>query len=325
MLSELPELSKKYGATADSKAEVANYFKKSIFGAVVEYSEFGDFISVTANIAAIEKGLSTKLDWYSDSRKRIDRKSIRSSSSIYIPSELADLISFISLNAPVNLLAPRAAKSLELKEKKSNSFGIFNSSISVTTGNQEALINFKVQCGDGSINVFSPPCANLDDNNLIPSTFVATLTSYSNIQANPLPLDTDPTIFTIQSSKVYCYNTFTFNNCNGYDGNNCTCTIKASIKPINLFIFINYFSMPLLLAITTSEVYSTACQFDHNLLKQFHFSPIGIELVRPYRYCHCSFSFRLIQHPSCAVCQTRVQSIGGRVLRGSTSFIIILH
>lgn len=233
-------MSKKYGATADSKDLVASYFKKAIVGASIDYSEYGDFISVSASIDAIEKGLGTKLDWYSDSKNRIKRKSIRSSASIYVPSDLADLISFISLNSPVNLLAPRTA---ELKEKKSASATAFTPTVSVSTGNQEALINFRVHCGDGSLNVYNPPCGNLATSDDVPSLFDVSLTSYSNVQTNPLPLDTDPTVFTVQPSKVYCYNYFTLIACSGIDDRNCTCTIKVTqyIKLSCIFQYLNIY------------------------------------------------------------------------------------
>ena len=229
--SGLRELSNKYGATLEAKSKVSAFFETNIKNAIVETSEFGDFISVTASIEDIEIGLRTNLGSFSQKRKIIPKNALRATTAIYIPDEVQAYISFISLNSPANFLSPREIRPKLQGTKQEGGYTVdlpFNTSVSVNNGNEEALLTFRTYCGDGSLNVFNPPCGNLDDPTLIPTLFEVVATAYSNERSSdPVPLTTDPLTFSIKPPKVYCYNNFLFTACDGTDGYNCTCTAKV--------------------------------------------------------------------------------------------------
>ena len=201
---------------------------------MVETLEFGDFISVQASIENIEHGLHTQLGLFHHKRNLITKNALRALSPIRIPYDLHEYISFVSLNAPANFLGPKTTQVM-------NDYTVstpFNASVSVTGGNEEALISFKAFCGDGSLNNFNPPCTNLDSVS-VPTSFQVAVTSYANERSsNPTQLDTDPLIFNIRPAKIYCFNTFSRYACGGEDdGRNCTCTAKV-LHTWNLFFLL---------------------------------------------------------------------------------------
>ena len=229
----------------------------------METLEFGDFISVQASIENIEHGLHTQLGWFYHKRNLITKNALRALSPIRIPNNLQEYISFVSLNAPANFMGPKTTQ-------VTNDYTVstpFNASVSVTAGNEEALISFKAFCGDASMNNYNPPCTNLDSA-LVPTSYQVAVTPYANQRSsNPTQLDTDPLIFNIRPSKIYCFNTFSKFACGGEDdGRNCTCTAKVSSSS-NLKIK-NYFSeiisnLCAIAAISSAEVHSAACESDH--------------------------------------------------------------
>ena len=189
----------------------------------METFEFGDLISVQASIENIEYGLHTQLGWFRHKRNLITRNALRALSPIRIPNHLAEFISFVSLNAPANFLGPKTMTPQDYTVSTP-----FNSSVSVSGGNEEALISFKAFCGDASMNNYNPPCTNLDSQ-FVPTAYQVAVTSYANERSsNPTQLDTDPLIFNIRPAKIYCFNTYSKNSCGGEDdGRNCTCTAKV--------------------------------------------------------------------------------------------------
>lgn len=228
----LEDTSTRFGATKEDKQAVVDFFHK-IPGSTVKANEFGDLIEITAPVHGIESSLETKLSWFAHSKQRSVQKSLRCVRSMTIPDHISNKLSFISLNSPINHIYPRGAKSLKMKESNAinseNSFENTNAdaaqTLSVTGGNEEALIRFSPLCGDGSLNTYNPPCGNLAADNI--PTFTATVTSHANNKTNPYVLDTDPMVFTIKNKNVYCFNEYSKVACGGNDASNCTCVAKV--------------------------------------------------------------------------------------------------
>lgn len=221
------QINERYGPTPEEKQKVVEHFAK-IPGAVVESSEHGDMIQVTAPVHAIETAMETGLSWVKHSRKLSDKKSLRTHTDLYVPEEIEHLISFISLNSPVNHVLPRGAKAKKLREKVQKEEGTYQAnydSVSVSAGNNEALVQFTPYCSAGVINVQNPPCSTVA--NEIPA-FTFSATFHANNVSDAYQLDTDPTVYSVSYQSVYCYNTFTSLACSGIDGNNCTCLAKVS-------------------------------------------------------------------------------------------------
>jgi hypothetical protein len=222
------QINARYGPSAEEKERVIDHFKK-IEGAEVKIGQHGDMLQVVAQIGAIESVLNTKLAWVTDSRKLSDKKSIRSTMELEIPAEIDDLISFISLNSPVNHVLPRGAAALKQRQavdKARETEEEAAASVSITAGNEEALIRFTPNC-NGAINTLSPPCYDLPADQL--PTYTFSVTTHANNKTDSFLLDTDPVNFVVKNNAVYCYNSYTAQTCGGFDGKNCTCLTKVSL------------------------------------------------------------------------------------------------
>lgn len=241
------ELMKKYGASQEEKALVEGFFS-DMEGATVRSGEHGDLIEVSAPLASIEVALQTRLSVRTHSRKLTNKKSVRAASSMFIPDEIDELISFVSLNAPVNHVMPRAAKAIKekeqrlAKEKAKNPQGADTrvtdtQVVGVSSGNEEALISFQVYCGNGKINQQSPPCLNAPSD-IVP-TLSASVTQHNNDIKNPFLIQTDPLVFPLAPSSVYCYNSYSHKTCRGNEANNCTCLAKLSPLPKYTYLQVN--------------------------------------------------------------------------------------
>jgi hypothetical protein len=197
---------------------------------------------VTAPVSSIHTSLKTELSWVTHSRKLTEKKSIRAVKPISIPEELHGLISFVSLNAPVNHVMPRAAKALAQRRREESAaagreikddhhdnalHAVAAGYVGISPGNEEALAFFKPYCGLGATepNVQNPPCSTSSAANT--PTFSIQVFKHANIQSNPYLLSEEPVTYTVPNTAVYCYNTYTTNSCGGNDGNNCTCVTKV--------------------------------------------------------------------------------------------------
>jgi subtilase family serine protease len=90
---------------------VLNYFS-SIPGAYVESNKIGSMLQVTAPLQAVEQHLMTKLAWFRHTEEDTPKRSLRAIQSLNIPSELQNVISFISLNSPISHnVKPKRVKS----------------------------------------------------------------------------------------------------------------------------------------------------------------------------------------------------------------------
>lgn len=197
------ELDELYGPSAADKRAVQEFFQ-NIPEATVTMHEHGDLLQVLAPIEHVENHLQTSLGTVSHTYNRIAQKAIRSKTDLVIPAHIASKISFVSLNAPVNHVKPRAAKSLrEVEEKKSKNLSKLPN-VSIIPGNEEAVVVFYPICSDNSFNNFNPPCANIGT----APDFVFSVSTYSNNVPNQVQLDTDPTVFNVRANNVFCmYNT----------------------------------------------------------------------------------------------------------------------
>lgn len=211
-----------YGPGDEAREGVKSFFQ-GIRDAHVKIAPHGDLLTVTAPASSIEKYLNTRLAVVSHRGKRVVR-AVEALSSI--PDDLAALIAFISLNTPVHL--PRSSTSSDqdemLRDTANNSFTTtFGSVISVKGGNEEALLSFRVICGDGSPNRYSPPCANLPLEDQ--PTFTVSVTKHANDKSNPYVLSETPLLeFTVLPGQVYCYNSTS-------SSTSSMCVIKASPLP----------------------------------------------------------------------------------------------
>lgn len=113
----LQELQERFGPTKDERERVANFFS-SMPGAQVKLADLGDMLEVTATVASIEQHLDTKLSWHQHEMMQIEKRSLRANKEIKIPQDVAEAISFVSLNSPINHMFPRASKLLKEEQEK---------------------------------------------------------------------------------------------------------------------------------------------------------------------------------------------------------------
>jgi len=251
----LQEIHEKYGPTEEERQKVVDFFHQ-MEGVELQTDFVGDLFQVTAPVQSISNHLQTELAWVTHKRRLTDKKSVRCITPLSgLPEELHSLVSFISLNMPVNHAMPRAAKALAKRRRElksdtdielSEAVGgraaaaglddhYSNAEVDATTGglgvrpgNKEIQVFFQPVCGASSttLNSESPPCqsAAADD---VP-TFYFSIFKHANSRANPYLLSNQAQIISMSTQDVYCYNTYTANTCSGNDGSNCTCIAKLT-------------------------------------------------------------------------------------------------
>ena len=212
------EMQDMYGPEPAGKKAVLNYFKQ-IPNAELNIGEHGDLLEVVAPVKHVEGALKTRLGWVAN--PSYPTRSIRSKTDLNIPDHISQHIDFVSLNSPV--LQARG-KSFNQENKLKAAKKVY--SVSVTSGNEEALVRFTPTCGDGQKNYMNPPCANLDISQI--PYFSFSVNEFTSNGGNYV-LNTDAQLFTVPFSKVYCYNIFTTQACGQpADQVNCTCMTKVS-------------------------------------------------------------------------------------------------
>jgi hypothetical protein len=105
----IDEIKEKYSPTNDDVASVKNYFE-GIVGAEVHVNAVGNMMQVSASMLSIEKHLNTKLGFVKHHMDLTPKRSLRAMDQMTIPADVADKISFISLNAPVSHAKPQSTK-----------------------------------------------------------------------------------------------------------------------------------------------------------------------------------------------------------------------
>jgi hypothetical protein len=239
----LDQISARYGPSKADRQAVVDYFQR-IQGAQVSENQ-GEMFEVTAPVASIHKAFGTELGWVSHVREKTEKKSLRAMKPLSVPEHLHPLISFISLNVPVNHAVPSAAKTLAMRrEKDREAAGMkvksskdhtldvaqhdaASGSVGISPGNQEALAFFKPFCGPEATetNQENPPCASSGSFDV--PTFLVDVSMHANILDNTYLVSQEPTVYTVPASTVYCYNTNTKAACSGADGNLCNCIAKV--------------------------------------------------------------------------------------------------
>ncbi len=240
----LEELNSRYSVSNSDRKKVVDYFS-AIPGAQVHADQLSDMFEVSAPVSSIHTHFMTELNWFSHAKGHIEAKSLRAVKPLAIPEDLHDLISFVSLNAPVSRVVPRAAKSLSKRRKEhlrgamgqtqvqDNHFAAATKSelqlISIQPGNEEALATFRPFCGLNATttNQENPPCATAGVTNQ--PAITVTVTQHANILNNTYLIEQEPTVYNVPLSSIYCYNNVTHVACSGADGSHCNCIAKVRI------------------------------------------------------------------------------------------------
>lgn len=224
-------LQERFGPSQYTRNLVSTYLKQ-IKGATVHGADGnGDFLMVTASVKNIEEFFSTSLSWRRNIGADTTKRALRADTDLFVPDDVSEHISFISLNSPVSHLHPRATRTSDVSvaEEKSateeSEEVMATSKPGVTAGNKEALLTFKPICQNDVPNQYNPPCA-LD---VMPPYFKIRVFSYSNAGEQ---LAIDPLVFDIQIQDIFCMNSYSGVACSGADGNNCTCITKVSPLPM---------------------------------------------------------------------------------------------
>ena len=231
------DLHAKYGIRNEAKAKVVAYFSESIPGAELSCGEYSDLCIITADVIHIEEGLRTKLMWfYRANNTPRGKRSLRAVQSLLIDAEVESYIAFISLNVPINHVMPRASKAMmqaafEDTESEASSSSL-TGRVGVAPGPGEALIRWNVYCSSGERNSMGVPCVNSTDAADQGLTFTVSVTSHANSRHNPYLLSSDPLVYTIRPSDVWCYNTLSGEACAGGVNDTDVCTCMAKVSPL---------------------------------------------------------------------------------------------
>lgn len=224
---DLHGLHENFSLESSDRAMVVGFFE-SIPGAVVQGQDsLGDFLYVRAPIQSIEETLSTKIEYFipKNPKRSVNEGFYRAIQDLMIPSHIEQFISFTSLTSPIHNLTPRMSKAAY---QDMSSYA----SVSVMQGNEEALVQFVAECGDGLTNYRNPPCSNLTAG-LRPLYTIRVTEQPANI-SNPYDLTTEPLTFAVSSDDVYCFDSVSKVPCNGTLGSGtCYCLLKVSLSLVN--------------------------------------------------------------------------------------------
>lgn len=222
----LREVHDRYSPLTKDKERVLSYLQ-SLDQAVVYADQWGDMVTVTAPVSAIEQYFGTRLGFVSHVHGTTKKIALRAKDSLIVPTELHPLIDFISLNIPVNHNQPRAFSALSSTAKTEASSSPV---LSVFTTNEEAHVYFKPICGSNNIslaNSQSPPCnSSLPGNR--PSEYQFIISKHTDSGSE---LDQKPIVQTVHFTAIYCFEQITGKRCNGLETNICTCIVKLSSLP----------------------------------------------------------------------------------------------
>lgn len=227
------ELDHVYGPSIEAKRQVKAFFE-SMPDTYASIADFGDLMRIDAPVKEVEKHLKTQLGFTKHNLDVISQSALRARTGLEIPDDIAQHISFISLNSPVNHVKARGAKAVsQLKAQEERNGAAATSVPSIVAGNEEAQIVFTAVCSDSSTNINNPPCANLGADQT--PLFKFDVYTYTNTPtADTYTINTDPTEFTVTANKVFCFNTATYAACSASADdttNGCKCVAKLSPLP----------------------------------------------------------------------------------------------
>jgi len=166
--------------------------------------------------------------WHKHVSDKSDKRSLRTTSPLSrFPASIAEKISFVSLNSPINHMTPRQSA---LRRSKSQS--AVASGVSAQAGNKEALVKFQPLCGaPGVPNDVSPPCSTSAAEDT--PKYTVSIHQYSNSSsASGYLLDPDPIVVELVQEYIFCYNNITKSACNAGEEGSCTCMAKVSPLPM---------------------------------------------------------------------------------------------
>lgn len=217
----LQQIFHEFGPKANDKQLVIEFIQSiSKDTKVQSLHEYGDMFTVKAPVHSIEDFFKTKLVWMKNTNDQIQNRAIRAKLKLQIPIDIANKISFISLDIPVTYTIPRSKKHIQSIDAKD-----YLSTISVSSGNEAAIITFTPVCGDGSTNQANPPCSNLSPD-LIPTITVTTNQFAKDSNSNEYTLTSTGLQYVLNPTNIFCSNTA---------GSTCTidsCTCKTKVSPL---------------------------------------------------------------------------------------------
>lgn len=218
------EIRERYSPEETDVLRVSAYLQK-IVGSKVTLNAKRDMITVSAKASAIEQFFDTSLMWHKHHTDGSEKRSLRATSKLHnVPAEISELISFISLNSPINHMVPHG-----YSEKLRREEAFQSQSVTAQAGNQEALIRFAPVCGDGLLNTENPPCAGQTPDNI--PRYTVSVQQLSD--DGSFYLNTNPSVFELVQQYIFCYNNNTLAACAGAaESGFCTCLAKISPLPM---------------------------------------------------------------------------------------------
>ncbi|KAJ1426037.1 Pro-kumamolisin, activation domain-containing protein [Ochromonadaceae sp. CCMP2298] len=322
------QLSARFGPAPEEREAVLSFFR-SIPGAQVPDFQ-GDMFEVTAPVRSVNAALQTELAWVGHRRGLTQKRAVRAVASLTLPPHLHPLVSFLSLNAPVNHVLPRAAKALDMRAREEAGVETVGSGekgglkarnsrdtravmdsqsgVGVEGGQTDALFYFQPYCGT-TLNEESPPCASASAADT--PTFHFDVYKHANDRANPYLLSPEPLHYAVTPAQTYCYNKFTTSTCSGADGSNCTCIAKLTDLPQYVLCTMYY--------VLCSYVHTVTRKPDRRLCRSDlpHCQPVPRDkpLLCPDRRGHSTVPEHPVQYSQGTGGEAREQPERGRVLR----------
>jgi subtilase family serine protease len=139
-----------------------------------------------------------------------------------MPEDIRQMVSIVSLNSPIHSLTTQSGRQIARGYKEMASYveaatAAYN--ISVTPGNEEAILKLTAICADGSVNGDDVPCSSSG-------------TAVSTVSVSVIPQNSKYSTLsrTIDVSTMVCYNSVSGALCGG-SSENCVCYGKVAPVP----------------------------------------------------------------------------------------------
>lgn len=187
-------------ATSETRASVAAFFQQAL-GPSAHLQHEGAFLEIVAPVRAVETAFATSLAWYQHSES--SKRALRCTTALHhIPGNVAQHLTFLSINSPIMNLASTAVKA---SQRAAQVLEPSSTTLSVTPGNKEAMVSFKPLCSNGAQNQYNPPCST----DATPPVFAAVAEQFHNNRSDPYNMIADPLDFPITRTNIFCYNSYT--------------------------------------------------------------------------------------------------------------------
>ena len=214
------DIQSKYSPSQERVNAVVGWLQEQLPESSVEVNLMQDMIRVQSQVDEIEAGLKTTLRWHAHSQSR--HRYLRSVTSLSMPEDIQNMVSIVSLNSPIHSLTTQAGRQMargydEMAAYVEAATAAYN--ISVTPGNEEAILSLTAICSDGSVNGDDVPCSSIGS----PVSTVSVSVVPQNSKYSTLTR-------TIDVSTMMCYNSATGALCGG-SSENCVCYGKVAPVP----------------------------------------------------------------------------------------------